>query len=236
MDELENELDYVKYKDLLLPKKRSNQGLKNDEDYLNSGNEQINYLNENNLLDKNSNILDFGCGQGRILNCFKHVNVNFQSYTGVDTDGAAINWCSKYLTYSDNIKFIHIPAFNQRYNKEGVGLIELPFEKNTFDLIFLNSVFSHMLSSDIMFYLKEFHKILNNDGKIYLTAFIEENVPNEEENPTNYLGKNLGPLHRVRFEKNYFSHLIQSSSFKIEKYDNQFIKRTGQSVILLSKL
>ena len=40
-----------------------------------------------------------------------------------------------------------------------------------------------MLSDDVIFYLKEFNRILKPGGRVYMTAFVEENVPEEEENP-----------------------------------------------------
>ena len=62
-----------------------------------------------------------------------------------------------------------------------------------------------MLVDDIKFYLDELYKVLLNDALLYLTAFIDDDVKDVEENPKNYLGKkNHGALHRVRYEKHFF--------------------------------
>ena len=40
-----------------------------------------------------------------------------------------------------------------------------------------------MLSDDVEFYLEQLHKALGKKGVMYVTAFIEEDVPQIEENP-----------------------------------------------------
>ena len=58
----------ISYKGLNLPNFRTNQQLSSNEDYLNSGIEQVDFLKEKGLLTDSSKILDFGCGQGRLAN------------------------------------------------------------------------------------------------------------------------------------------------------------------------
>jgi predicted SAM-dependent methyltransferase len=140
------------------------------------------------------------------------------------------------LLYNEKISFIHLPAYNARYNDRVEGLKEIPFGSESFGLIFLNSVFSHMLSRDVIFYLNEFYKCLRTDGYIYITAFVEENVPDEVENPENYLAESKGALHRVRFNKEYFFKIIKDTGFEVCKFYHQNITRTKQSVIVLKKI
>ena len=228
----------IKHKGFNLPITRTNQGLNDNENYLNSSKEQIDHLVSLKLINETSNVLDFGSGQGRLVNGLKFANINIEEYVGVDTDANSIKWCNRFLNnYNMNLKFIHLPAFNARYNKSANGLLELPVKKNKFDLVFLNSVFSHMMTNDIAFYLKEFNRIINKNGAIYLTAFTEENVPNVSENPIDYLNETNknGSLHRVRYEINYFNSLIKNSGLKIEHYLHQHIDWSKQSVFVLKK-
>ena len=228
----------IKHKGFNLPITRTNQGLNDNENYLNSSKEQIDHLVALNLINETSNILDFGSGQGRLVNGLKFADVKLKEYTGVDTDLNSIKWCKRFLSgYGQNFNFIHLPAFNARYNKSADGLQEIPVENNKFDLVFLNSVFSHMMSNDVAFYLKEFNRILSKDGAVYLTAFTEENVPDVEENPIDYLNETNknGSLHRVRFEVNYFNDLIKKAGLKTELYLHQHIERSKQSVYVLKK-
>ncbi len=93
-----------------------------------------------------------------------------------------------------------------------------------------------MLTDDVVFYLQEFYRVLNSNGTIYCTGFIEEGVPDVEENPKDYLGrKTTGSLHRVRYNKEFLTGKINDCGFKVKEYHPQLIKRTGQSVLLLVK-
>ena len=228
--------DVTKYKELYFPNMRSNENLKDNSLYLQSAVEQVNHLSDYCALNKDSRILDFGCGQGRLVNGIFSLKKSFHSYIGIDTNIKSINWCNRWLSrYSDKFRFIFLPAFNARYNQKADGLKSLPFSEDNFDIIFLNSVFSHMLSSDITFYLNEFNRILSENGRIYLTAFIEENVPPEIENPENYIDESSGRLHRVRYEQKFFFELVSQSGFKVETFLHQEISRTKQSVVILQK-
>ena len=227
--------DFIHFEGVNLSVSRSNENLSDNRSYLESGVEQINHLVKFELINDNTKILDFGCGQGRFLNSLIFNNTKFQEYTGLDTSKKAIDWCKKHLLYSNNISFIHLSAANARYNPTEKELKPLPFRNNEFDLIFLNSVFSHMIASDISFYLSEFYKVLNTEGKVYLTAFVEENVPDVEENPEDYIAKSVGALHRVRYEKEFFYSLVNNANFKVIEYHHQLIDRTKQSVFVLMK-
>jgi SAM-dependent methyltransferase len=225
-----------KYNGLNLPLFRTNEGLNDNENYLKSAVEQLDHLKLLNLIDNSSIILDFGCGQGRFVNGLEYSNTTVGNYYGIDTDLSSINWCKRFISvYDAKYHFQHLAAYNARYNTSVKNLQKLPFSENQFDLIFLNSVFSHMLEDDLKFYLNEFHKILKQDGSIYLTAFIEENVPDIEENPTNYINPSIGALHRVRYELNHFKELIENEGFRVDHFFHQHIKRAKQSVVILKK-
>ena len=229
------EKEYVAYQHLHLPNFRTNQALSDNEAYIQSGVEQVHYLTDHNLLDAHTRLLDFGCGQGRLLNALMYNQQSFAHYTGIDTSKKSIEWDITHLSYKPAISFIHLPAYNARYNTHAAGLATLPFGSSSFDLIFLNSVFSHMLAEDVSFYLKEFYRVMDPQAHIYLTAFIEENVPDVVENPQGYLEKSTGALHRVRYEKSFFFNLVHQAGLKVVQFDHQGITRTGQSIIVAKR-
>lgn len=90
-----------------------------------------------------------------------------------------------------------------------------------------------MLEDDVNFYLREFRRVLCLTGKIYLTAFIEEDVPAMIENPKDYLGGSKGPLHRVRYSRKFFYELVREAGLTVCDYRHHMIDRTGQSVVVL---
>jgi len=227
-----------RYKHVYLPLTRSNEHLTDDKAYVESALSQITELKEYCPLSKNTNILDFGSGQGRLaigllLNC-----PELGSYCGIDTDLYAIKWCNRWIhKFHPQYSFVHVEAHNALYNPTSNSRPELPISKNSFDLVFVNSVFSHMLSNDTSFYLDQLNQGLKPGGIIYLTAFIEENVPDVTENPPGYLNRNSTlPLHRVRYNQEFFFNLMIESGFRILKFKYRSITRSKQSVIIAEKL
>lgn len=225
----------VKFSNVWLPKSRSlNFNLENNDDYINSALIQIEHLYT--FLDKEREyrFLDFGCGQGRVANGLIYGKYNISQYFGIDTENDFILWCKKWISkYNPKYNFIHIDSNNQRYNIKAKEVLPLPNNSNSIDVVFLNSVFSHMLTKDVLFYLKEFSRVLVSGGIVYLTAFIEEDVPDVEENPDDYIDQSIGPLHRVRYAKNYFMKLIEESELVNLAFFHQYSDRTKQSVFIL---
>jgi SAM-dependent methyltransferase len=231
-------LDAVKHKSIYLPSAevRFNQGLSDNIEYLNETLKQIKTLKENCNLEESNTILDFGCGQGRFANGLIHSGFKPLKYIGIDAHKVSIQWCNRFIhKYYNNFEFVHINAHNARYNSTGTRLQKIPLKDNSAQLAFLNSVFSHMLSEDVKFYLDELNRIIVKNGYLYFTAFIENNVADVEENPIDYLkeyGESTGPLHRVRYNYDFLISILNKAGFKGIQFYHREIKRTGQSVII----
>lgn len=228
--------DYIEFKGLKLPKQRSNQGLASNDLYISETVAQISkFVSKSDAAS--SYILDFGCGQGRLLNGLVYEEIPFGQYAGIDVDSRAISWCINNLSYPNNVSFTWYNKNNERYNKAGKEINSLPVTKEHYTHIFSNSVFSHLNEIDVRLYAKLLRECLVLNGMLYLTAFTEENVPNCEENPVGYFGeKNTSRLHRVRFNKDYFLEIFTSHGWQVEGYYQNGIERTGQSEIFLKKI
>ena len=97
-------------------------------------------------------ILEIGCSYGRLpiglLAEFGGVLAGdqpppLQGYVGLDVDAEAVEWCSRNLPG----QYVHLDVENARYNPRGELIREgfrFPFEDDSFELIYLYSVFSHM--------------------------------------------------------------------------------------------
>ena len=133
---------------------------------------------------------------------------------------------------------------NTRYNPDGAASdsdFSFPFGDAEFDLITLYSVFTHMLTDGVRTYLKEFDRLLRPEGRIFLTAFLEDNVPDVEENPEGYLGREWkGALHCVRYEREFFQGLLDEAGFKLDDFDSHTwsddpAKEYGQRGLYISR-
>jgi len=205
-----------------------------DESFLSSGEDEAIRLQREFGIHKGSAVLDIGCGPGRLPIGILSKIGELRAYRGIDVSDAPIEWCKKYIEKKyPTFQFLKINAKNERYNPTGTEQIKLPFTDQAFDIIYLYSVFSHMKTPDIKAYLSEFKRLLKPTGKVFLTAFTEEFVPDMEENPPNYKTGWKGALHCVRYEKNCFNKLISDHGFKVDKYEYG-VETDGQSGFYLS--
>ena len=216
---------------------RFNEGLNNDKDFLNSALDQIRTLKKYHSFSASTRILDFGFGQGRLAIGLIAAGIEVGQYCGLDTHAESLKWCQESIGKEHpQYQFVHVSAHNERYNPQGEQLPTLPLNPNEFDIAFLNSVFSHILSSDVSHYLSQVYQALKIGGIVYLTAFLETKVPEEEENPKDYLNKPTSvPLHRVRYEEGFFLGLIERAGFQLVNYQHHGIERTQQSVVIAQK-
>ncbi len=78
--------------------------------------------------------LDFGCGPGRVGSCIAHYSKSV-TYTGVDIDWDNIQWAAANVA----------PHSNGRANFFAGNLMPpLPFQPASYDVIYANSVFTHL--------------------------------------------------------------------------------------------
>ena len=104
--------------------------------------------------------LDFGCGNGRILE-FLEVEKRKIEYVGADLSSGLLEIAKK--------------KYLKRYPKANFVLIEnedeLPFADNSFDSVVSVAVFHHFSPKMAEKSLKELRRILKNDGMLIITAW-----------------------------------------------------------------
>ena len=87
------------------------------------------------------------------------------------------------------------------------------------DVFYSYSVFSHMLADDIAGYSRTIARLLAPAGRGFFTAFVEDGVPDCEENPDGYVGLEMsGRLHVVRYHRPYFEGLLWESGLRVEEF------------------
>ena len=106
-------------------------------------------------LSDNPRILDYGCGWGRLTRLFATVSDDENVY-GVDVDNRLI---SSAKQFAESLTFNEIQSMGT-----------LPFGDDDFDLIFANSVFSHLSEKSAISTLLELVRVLKPNGKIIISV------------------------------------------------------------------
>lgn len=232
--------DHVVLDDLVIPARhlrRCGAAFQEDQYFVESARLEAKKLTDLCDLTPDGHVLDVGCGPGRLAVGWLAGSGDMPNYHGMDINKASIDWCIKHLAPLDaRLKFSHLDLFNERYNPRGqpfTPTTRLPYESGFFQGIYLYSVFSHMTSSDIQIYLREFARLLTGEGRVFLTAFVESGVPDEEENPPDYGLDWHGSLHCVRFDKKYFEKMVETAGLSVVEFRHG-TETNGQSAFLLA--
>ena len=114
-------------------------------------------------INKNSNILDLGCGAGRTT--FGLYDIGYQNIVGLDLSEKFINYASNYRgKHHIGIEFVLGDSCN------------LPFVDNSFDFVFYSFNGLQLIpgTKNRLSALKEIYRVLNNNGYFIFTAHDRE--------------------------------------------------------------
>ena len=230
---------FIKHENSILPPiylRRCGTKFHDDSFFLSSGKAEARRLIDQFGVGRDTVMIEVGCGAGRLPIGLIAVGGEVGRYDGVDIDAPAIAWCQRYVTPPHPVyRFHHVLAGHQRYNPRGPRMddrFRLPLPDQTYDLVYLHSVFSNIEPDDIRIYARQFHRLLKPDGWVFLTAFVEENVPPVTINPTDYHFESSGPLNVARFEKSFFLGLLQDAGLQVRHFAHG-VDLDGQSVVHL---
>jgi ubiquinone/menaquinone biosynthesis C-methylase UbiE len=145
-------------------------------DFKKIGEEFLQYFIEFGGIKPNERVLDVGCGIGGMAVPLTRYLDKGGSYEGFDIVADGINWCRKKITSKyPNFHFQLADVFNKNYNPKGrhkASEYKFPYENESFDFVFLKSVFTHMLPQDMENYLCEITRVLKRDGRCFITFFL----------------------------------------------------------------
>lgn len=167
------------------------------------GEEFLGYLKEFCSLKPADAVLDIGCGSGRIALPLTHYLNSQGLYRGFDVSDEAIRWCQKNISRRfPNFEFIVSDVKNGPYNPKShfkSSEYRFPYPSETFDVVFLASVFTHMFQPDLMNYMREIYRVLKPGGRCLATFFIlnEESIRLTAENKGKLNFEFTGPGYRT---------------------------------------
>jgi len=165
-----------------------------EDNYREVNEEFMRYFLELGGLKAEHAVLDVGCGIGVMAARLTKFLNNRGSYLGFDIVNTGIKWAQKNIsTRFPNFTFRHVDVFNKHYNPSGKVLatdLKFPCPDESFDFVFLKSVFTHLLPDSIRHYLTEIRRVIRPTGRCLITMFLL----NEESSALINAGRSSLPL------------------------------------------
>jgi len=179
-------------------------------------------------------VLDVGCGVGRMaIPMTKYLDGGF--YEGFDVNRKAVRWCSTHITpLYPNFRFQYVDLYNKRYHPKGTleaSRFVFPYETETYDFVFLTSVFSHMLPMDMMRYVSEIARVLKTGRRCICTLFLMNDTSSEcmrsegsdlnfnqqlkQQDATCWVVNQDSPEEAVAYEESFMRELFRKNNLEI---------------------
>ena len=131
-------------------------------------------LVENLGLESTDRVLEVGCGGGRNALALSDY-LEPGGYVGLDIDEVSIRACRAQPALS-RFEFVVADVENELYNPHGGTKGEdyrFPFDADSFDFVFLQSVYTHMLEDDCAHYAGEMMRVLAPAGTAAISTFLQ---------------------------------------------------------------
>jgi SAM-dependent methyltransferase len=145
-------------------------------DFLSIGREFIGHFRQLAGLRPKDDVLDVGSGIGRMAVPLTEYLSASAVYEGFDIVAQGITWCQRTITPRfPNFRFQLADVRNREYNPGGTVRAEefrFPYPDDSFDFVFLTSVFTHMLPTEIDNYVSEVQRVLRPGGRSLATWFL----------------------------------------------------------------
>jgi len=164
-------------------------------------------------------ILDFGCGCGRVARQLMQQKQPPGRYLGVDLHRGMIRWCRDNLAArSPHFMFKHQDVRNPGLNPRGRSEhVSFPAADRSVSLLIATSVFTHLVESQAVFYLREVGRVLRDDGIAVATFFLFDKAAFPMmQDFQNALYINLNdPTNAVIFDREWLMQVAREAGLRI---------------------
>lgn len=127
-------------------------------------------------LQRDSHVLDVGCGIGRMALPLTAFLGAAGRYEGFDIMPDGIEYCSAHITPTfPAFRFQQADVFNAFYHPAGKQKAEayrFPYPDASFDIVFSTSVFTHLAPPAVAQYLRETARVLKPGGKCLHSCYL----------------------------------------------------------------
>jgi SAM-dependent methyltransferase len=145
-------------------------------DFATVGERFVGHFRELAGLRPDEDVLEVGCGAGRIARALARYLGPGGSYAGLDIVADAVRWCRRALARTrPHFRFDHADLYHGGYNPAGRGRaaeFTFPYPDAAFDFVFLTSVLTHLLPAEVARYLGEVRRVLRPGGRCLATFFL----------------------------------------------------------------
>ncbi len=156
-------------------------------------------------------VLDFGCGV-KFTQTFVQYGIGVKNYVGLDVSKKLIRYLSKKVD-QPNFHFYDVPFKNEKYNPKGVQMIasaNLPGAIKTYDIITLQSVFTHFNPADFRALLHILRRNAAKDARMFFTCFIDNTI---EKEFIDFVPNR--PMQRAYYKEQYIRDMLIDSRWKL---------------------
>ncbi len=126
-------------------------------------------------LTPESRVLEVGCGTGRTATALVGY-LKPGNFVGFDIDKPQID-AARACSHLSGFEFFWADATNGMYYAEGrtsAADYRFPLDDASFDLVFLASVYTHLLEDDAENYAREIMRVLKPGGVAFVSAFLRD--------------------------------------------------------------
>jgi SAM-dependent methyltransferase len=124
-------------------------------------------------LRSTDDVLDIGCGVGRVARALAHYLEASARYEGFDIVADSIRWCEKNLTTRYPNFHFQLAEIQNKYYRRHRGRpaseFRFPYDDRSFDFTFATSVFTHMLPDETRRYISETARTVRPGGRVAAT-------------------------------------------------------------------
>ncbi len=159
-----------------------------------------------------TDVLDVGCGV-RFTQTILNLGVPIRSYTGVDVDRPLIDFL-KDAVRDPRFAFAHWDVHNPMYNKRAPRMTRdsrLPVD-GAYDLIWLFSVFTHLLPEDSDSMLHILRRHARPLGRLFFSCYADESVARFEDKDPKQPG-----LH-AHYNPAFLRELLAKNGWAVESF------------------
>lgn len=127
-------------------------------------------------LTRNDDVLDLGCGIGRVAIPLTKFLDKDSVYYGIDIVDDLVVWCRNNITARyPNFTFSAINVLNREYNMSRVldsSPVGIPLGDESVDFVIATSLFTHLLEEEHAIYVREIQRVLRAGGALFATYFL----------------------------------------------------------------